>query len=235
MFKSLNSPLFLALDVDTKEEALALVKSTCRYIGGYKLGPRLIVKYGESIISDVAKLAPVFVDNKYYDIPNTMLYAVKASFQAGASFVSIHASCGIDALKLMAVLEKELNRIRPFKILCVTILTSFSQSNLPVHHNTQPIGDQVFDLVSMVRECGLNGIVCSSEELSLLKPSFSDLDFVTPGIRLPGDDVGDQKRVMGPKEAMNQGASALVVGRPIYKSPDPALSAKNFYSQLELS
>lgn len=232
--KGLKSPLFLALDVDTEERALQLVEQTTDYVGGYKLGPRLCVQYGASLIQKISQKAPVFVDNKYYDIPNTMVHAVKATFAAGASFVTVHASAGPEALIQMALLEKELNQKRPFQILAVTILTSFSQNTLPPNQKELSIPEQVQQLVRSVEQSGLSAVVCSAQELVGLKESFPHLDFVTPGIRFKEESKGDQKRVMGPHEALLAGATALVVGRPICQASDPRDAAKKYFEAVQV-
>ena len=228
----MKTPIFLALDVDSNKQAVELAKKTAEYVGGFKIGPRLSMKYGEKLVSQLADLAPVFVDNKYYDIPSTMEASVRASFDAGASFCTIHAQSGPEALRRMAAVEAELNDVRPFKILCVTILTSFDQGSLPVTQKTNPIPEQVMALIEQCRSCGLNSFVCSAEEVENIKKRFPDTYLVTPGIRLPEDAADDQKRVMGPKMAIDLGADALVVGRPITKAENPALAAKKFFESL---
>jgi len=225
---NLEPPIFLALDVDDREQALSLAEKTKDYVGGFKLGPRLCMRYGAELVQEVSKYGPVFVDNKYYDIPNTMAYAIRATFDSGASFATVHALSGEEALTQLSGLEARLNKIREFNILVVTILTSFDESTLPPVHKADPINEQVDELVKMSIDCGLNKFVCSAHELEKLKAKYPTAWFVTPGIRFPKDEKGDQKRVMGPKEAMALGASGIVVGRPIYEAEDPALAAKKF-------
>ncbi len=253
--------------------------------GGFKIGPRLVLKYGESIISQIAQYAPVFVDCKFFDITSTTVAAVRASFQAGASVVTVHAMNGYECLHELAKLEAELNSTRPFKILCVTILTSWSaksfaeqglessilHSELTETENNKPsaisqpenrqsesrlsdsnkpgktnwlskdrpltnlvrqseISVLVQDLYQLVLNSGLRGIVCSAEELSVLKQGglSEEVFFLTPGIRLPQDDHQDQSRVMGPRQALLAGSSALVVGRPILQAKNLRQKALQF-------
>ena len=101
----MKNPIFLALDVDTESEALRIAASVGPHIGGIKVGPRLAVRYGATLFPALTKLAPLFIDNKYFDIPNTMEGAVRASFEMGASYVTIHAQAGVEALKRMAEIE----------------------------------------------------------------------------------------------------------------------------------
>jgi orotidine-5'-phosphate decarboxylase len=224
------TPLFVALDVDDDTYALKLARELKDYVGGFKVGPRLTYKYGESFVSQLAEIGPVFVDNKYHDIPSTMLAALRATFEAGASFATVHASCGPETLRELFKIEKEFNDERPFKILCVTVLTSFNTKNLPANWATHiSPSEHVEKLAADVAASGLRGLVCSPEEVSLLRKKYPEAYLVTPGIRLPTDAKGDQSRVMGPAEALKAGASALVVGRPIVEATDPIVAAQNFY------
>lgn len=229
----LNSPLFVALDMDSKEETLRLADSVAQYVGGFKIGPRLALRYGSSFIKEISERGLVFLDMKYFDIPNTMLSAVRASFDAGASFVTVHALAGKEALQGLAELERELNAIRPFRVLAVTLLTSFKQDTLPGALGQVDLAKQVEDLAHLSFFSGVRGLVCSPQEVTSLRKKFPQSFLVTPGIRRSQDSLGDQKRVMGPKEAIQAGASALVVGRPIVESQNPVETAKEFYEEVK--
>ncbi len=222
----MKTPLIIALDVDTLESAFSLANDLAEVAGGFKVGPRLCLRYGTDFIQELARFAPVFMDNKHFDIPSTMEAAVRASFEAGASLVTVHALAGKEALSLMGKIEYELNKIRPFRILAVTILTSWDEKSLFPSLKPQPIGTHVRDLAQLVNDCGVSGLVCSAHELSLLEDI--KLYKVTPGIRFATEEVQDQKRVMGPKEALQAGASALVVGRPIVEAQDPRAAALDY-------
>lgn len=219
----LKNPLIFALDVDSEEEAFKRLAPVIDLVGGVKIGPRLIYRYGAPFVTKIAAQTSVFVDNKYFDIPSTMCAAVQASFDAGATLVTVHAMAGLDALRQLAQLETELNRIRPFKVLAVTILTSWEKSSLPENFYAWSIENHVKSLSELVYQSGIRGLVCSGHELGLI--SQEDFFKVIPGIRLSSDatkvDLQDQKRIMTPKEAMKAGAQALVVGRPILESSDP--------------
>lgn len=230
---ALTNPIFVALDVDNADAAMKLVDQTRDFVGGYKVGPRLAVRYGETLLKSVAKQGALFVDNKYFDIPNTMESAVRATFEMGASFCTIHAQCGPEALSLMAKLEGELCKTRPFRILAVTVLTSFKPETLSTVVKDQPIALQVRALAKQAIECGLTGLVCSSEEVEDLRQLFPAAYLVTPGVRLANEDHGDQKRVADPLTALSRGASALVVGRPICEANDPRKAAKTYYEEIQ--
>ena len=219
----LKNPLILALDVDTTDDALKILDHVQDLLGGIKVGPRLVYRYGASFVTELAERAPVFVDNKYFDIPSTMVAAVKASFDAGATLVTVHAMAGAEALTELYKLEIELNRTRPFKILAVTILTSWDQSSMPQNFHSWSVENHVRSLTQLVHNSGLRGLVCSGHELEYL--NYPDLFKVTPGIRLSteqnANEASDQKRIMTPKQAIKAGASALVIGRPILQSATP--------------
>lgn len=220
----LKNPLILALDVDNRDDAFKILDHVGDLVGGIKLGPRLAYRYGAALVSEVAEIAPVFVDNKYFDIPSTMVAAVRASFEAGATLVTVHALAGPAALRELYRLEAELNRIRPFKILAVTILTSWDQSSMPAGFHSWSVENHVRSLTQEVYNSGLRGLVCSGHELEYL--NYPGLFKVTPGIRLSTEQTGDtanedQKRVMTPKQAIRAGASALVIGRPILQAHKP--------------
>lgn len=224
----MKTPIFVALDLDSLDQVRNIANEVAPYVGGYKVGPRLCMRYGPKLVEELAKIHPVFVDNKYFDIPNTMAAAVAATFEAGASFVSVHAQSGAEALQRLASLESKLNQERPFKILSVTILTSFAQHQLPAVSREMAIARQVEALAELTLESGLSGLVCSAEEVQTLGRRHPGAFLVVPGIRMAGQDKGDQNRTADPAAAIRSGASALVVGRPIIEASSPAAAAKLF-------
>ena len=223
----LFNPLIVALDVDTEIQALKLAEELTDVAGGFKLGPRLLLRYGPSLISQVAQFAPVFVDHKFFDIPSTMEASIRSVFAAGASLATIHAMAGKTALQRMAQVEAELNQIRPFKILAVTVLTSWKsfESESDIFPKAE-IKSGVSILGQETKSSGLTGLVCSGEELDLFEDQ--GLFLVVPGIRRKKDALQDQNRFMTPGEAMRSGASAIVVGRPVIAAADPRAEALDF-------
>lgn len=221
-----RNPLVVALDVDDLAQALSLADQLGALVGGFKLGPRLCLRYGMSLVKEIAARGPVFMDNKHFDIASTMLSSVLASFEAGSSVVTVHGLSGREALRNLAILEKELNQVRPFRILAVTILTSWDFASLPANFHKKPIADHVTDIVNLVTSTGLKGVVCSPEELPLFKDK--GLFLVTPGIRFSTDEKGDQVRTAGPAEALQAGARVIVVGRPIIQDADPVEATHRF-------
>lgn len=225
----LSSPLMVALDVDRLEQAEALIEELSDVVGCFKLGPRLIHRYGEAFVRKVAKSAPVFVDCKFFDIPSTMEAAVRTAFDAGASFATIHAMAGPTALRRLAELEGRLNEERPFQILCVSILTSWDEKEFSANFIQKPVLEHVQILAAQARDAGLKGLVCSPLELDVLKGQGHFL--VTPGVRLSGDSTDDQTRILAPQDALAAGASAFVVGRPIVQAANPREMALEYAVQ----
>lgn len=223
-----TNPLVLALDVDTREEALRWGRELGDLVGGIKLGPRLCLRYGAELVREMANHAPIFLDNKHFDIPSTMEAAVRASFDAGASVVTVHAMAGPEALTRMAAVEAELSGLRPFRVLAVTVLTSWDRNSFPPSLRDLPVEDHVRALAKSVKESGLGSIVCSPHELQPL--ADLGLYMLTPGIRLEGDSVDDQKRVATPARALAAGARALVMGRPLLTAAQPRETAVEILS-----
>lgn len=228
----LKNPLIVALDVDSAEECFHLSELLGSRAGAFKVGPRLCMRYGADLVTKLAKQAPVFVDNKYLDIPSTMDAALKATFEAGATLATIHAGAGSEALELLAKTERELSSQRPFKVLAVTVLTSFTEKTLPLTNLKQPIAQSVEMLAKLTLDSGLSGLVCSPQEVAALRALNKDAYLVTPGVRLATDDVGDQKRIETPDQAMRLGSSALVVGRPIIAAKDPIEAADRILASI---
>lgn len=226
---SLNVPIFAALDVDSPIQALAVAEKVQTYVGGFKLGPRLTMRSSPSFMRDLSQILPVFLDFKFYDIPSTMEASVEAAFELGASFVTVHTSAGEKALERLSALQKQLSASRPFCLLGVTVLTSFSDNTLPAGWAGQSCFQLVQQLVESSFKAGLTGFVCSAEEAKVLRSKYPNAYLVTPGIRLDGESAMDQARVMTPSRALEMGASAIVVGRPICGAKDPALAARTYF------
>jgi orotidine-5'-phosphate decarboxylase len=212
--------VFVALDIDEPFEAQAVADSLSGLGLGFKLGPRLLLRDGMALVRAIAKYGQVFVDCKHFDIPSTMESAVRAAFEAGASYTTIHTLAGPQAVKKMSELESQLKLERHFRILAVTLLTSFSQDTLPIHLKQSRIERLVEALALESRDNGINSFVCSPHEAKQLREIIPDCFLVTPGIRPSGLSKGDQVRVETPQAAKLAGSSALVVGRPILEATD---------------
>lgn len=225
----MKNPFFLALDVKDWGRAFEIAQELAPMVGGFKVGPRLSIKATPLDWQKLAGLGPVFYDPKFHDIPNTMVESIKACADKGISYVTIHAGSGIKAMEQIAKLENEINQSDFFKVLCVTVLTSFdSESNpIPGYHN-ENIKDVVSSLAGLVNQSGLSGLVCSGNEVESVKAQYPDMFTVVPGIRLLEDSANDQARVLEPQTALGLGADALVIGRSVVDEIYPKAKLKKY-------
>jgi len=229
----LKNPIVVALDTNDPTQALALAKKLSPFVGAFKIGPRISLRAEPGFVKKLAELALVFMDHKFFDIPSTTLSSVEAAHELGAKWVTVHALNGPDCLKELAQLEKKLKVSTPdFKVAVVSVLTSFSEKNLPPVWRDEPLSLSVKKLINEAYLSGLRTFVCSAHEVSELKKEFPDSFFIVPGIRPDGQGSQDQKRVATPKEALSLGASALVIGRPIVDATDPISAAKEIVGSL---
>lgn len=225
------SPVLVALDVDTVDEALALADGLRGVVGGSKIGSRLFTSRGPSFVRQMVERGDrVFLDLKFHDIPNTVAGAVAAATRLGVWMVDVHASGGLDmmrAAKAAAIEEaQKASRSAPL-VIAITVLTSFDQLSLADVGVSSAIPDQVQRLATLAQEAGLDGVVASPHEIGLIRATCGpDFTIVTPGIRSAGDQKGDQKRTLSAGEALAAGASYLVVGRPIIAETNPRAAAE---------
>lgn len=220
------NPVYAALDTTDLDHARHLAECLHGSVGGLKLGLEFFNAHGPDGIKSFLDIGlPVFLDLKYHDIPNTVAGAARAAASLGVSILNVHAQGGAAMMK--AALDAVKSVSPATKLIAVTMLTSLSDDDLPSVGLTPPVGDQVLRLASLTQACGLDGVVCSAHEITRLRRELGpDFMLVVPGIRPAGADVGDQKRVMGPVEARDAGASVLVIGRPITGAADPAAAAQ---------
>lgn len=226
------NPIFVALDVPTVNDALTLAENIKPYIGGLKVGLEFINACGPDGIRSIVETGlPVFVDVKLHDIPNTVAAAVRALSPLQPALLNVHASGGSAMMRAAAEAAAEFNP-RP-KILGVTVLTSLDTTDLDeLGWQTSP-QEQVMRLARLAKRAGLDGVVCSPKEISVVREVCQD-DFliVTPGVRPHGAALADQRRVMTPGEALEAGANILVVGRPITAAPNPAEAARAIFAEI---
>lgn len=229
-----RNPVYVALDTPDLGHALALAGLVAPYVGGLKVGLEFITANGPGGIRAIAELGlPVFVDVKFHDIPNTVAGAIRAIAGLGADIVNVHAAGGPAMLK--AAMESARATNPAMRVIAVTVLTSLDDDDLAAVGQMPPARDQVLRLARLAKDCGLAGVVCSAHEIAPLRAALGpDFLLVVPGIRPPGSDIGDQRRVMGPAEAYAAGASILVIGRPITAAPDPAAAARSIAESLGL-
>ena len=222
------SPIFVAIDTPDLERALAIAKAVREHVGGVKLGLEFFSAAGPEGVRRIAALGlPLFLDLKLHDIPNTVAKAVAALAPLDPAILTVHATGGHEML-LAA------KRAAPpaTKVVAVTLLTSLDEADLGDLGIQWSPADQVTRLARLAREAGVDGIVCSGAEVSEARAAWPNGFFVVPGIRPAGADVGDQKRVATPAGALKDGASVLVIGRPITAAADPAVAARDIAASL---
>ena len=229
--------IILALDVDTRKEALDLVQrlpSACCF----KIGLRLYTAEGPRLLQDISQSGKrIFLDLKLHDIPNTVAGAVKSAMGLRVDMMTLHASGGIDMMKRAmeeAVNEAGKKQIDRPLLLAVTVLTSLQDTDLKkMHIQVSPL-EQVCTLASLAQEAGMDGIVCSPREITAVReavgPAFK---IVTPGIRPSWAAAQDQKRIMTPAEALRLGSDYLVIGRPVIRASSPENALGRIIEELE--
>ena len=226
------NPVFVALDTPSKERALSLAAALKPHIGGVKIGLEFISAQGpDGIRAMIATGLPVFADVKFLDIPNTVAGAVRSLATLGPAFINVHAAGGAAMMRAAAEAASEFDP-RP-KILGVTVLTSLDAGDLAAMGVSLSPLDQVVRLARLAQASGLDGVICSPQEISAVRDACgADFLIVTPGIRPAGAALDDQRRVTTPVRALRDGADFLVIGRPITAAPDPAAAAREIAAEL---
>lgn len=233
----LKNHLIVALDVPSGHEALGLVEKLKSIVGYFKIGLQLYTSQGPEIIQKVKKSGcGVFLDLKLHDIPNTVANAVTEAAALGIDMLTLHTLGGEKMMTRAGEIVMELSaKGKPApSLLGVTVLTSMDSEELSKVGFKHSIPDLVLRLARLAQRSGLDGLVCSPQELTRLnKEGITELFFVTPGIRPSDTSADDQKRIMTPKEAVLLGARHLVIGRPIIKANDPAEAAERILFEIE--
>ena len=226
--------LIVALDVASVPEVKRVVDLLGDAVSFYKIGLELFSAEGPSVVDTVkARNKKVFLDLKLHDIPRTVERAVKAGAALGVDLMTVHAVGGRAMIRAAKEAALSVGEGAP-KILAVTVLTSLDQSDLTDIGVTRDVGAQVEVMGEFAFANGADGIVCSPREVLHMRTLLgSDVLLVTPGVRLAGGDVGDQKRVATPAQAVRDGSTHLVVGRPILEAADPRAAALEFVRQME--
>lgn len=231
--------VFCSIDTPDLSRAVYLAQAVSGTGCGIKLGLEFFMSQGPSGIQSMRNACPdipVFLDLKFHDIPNTVGQALRAVTRLGVQYLNLHAAGGADMMRFALESihdEAEHLQIDVPDLLAVTVLTSLDENLLQQVGQTGPVEDQVLRLARLTKDCGLAGVVCSGREISLLRQNLgSDFVLMVPGIRPAGADAGDQKRVMTPKEAMQLGATHLVIGRPITAADDPQIAAADIIDSL---
>lgn len=223
--------LLVALDVDSAEAATRLAERLRGSVGGFKVGSQLFTSCGPSIVEALASRGDrIFLDLKFHDIPNTVAGSIAAAVRLGVWMVNVHAAGGTPMMRAArgAADEAAAKAGRPAPlVIAVTMLTSLSEATLGDIGVAPGMTAQVVRLARLAEAAGLDGVVASPQELSVVRgacgPRFA---VVTPGIRGAGDSLGDQQRTLTAAQAIAAGSSYLVLGRPITAAPDPRAAAE---------
>ena len=234
---TIKNPVFCALDTGSVDEAVNWAGQLKGAVGGMKLGLEFFGACGPEGVRAVAATGmPIFLDLKFHDIPNTVAGAIRSVVPLGAAFVNVHTTGGRAMMMAAANAATEAadnaGVARPL-VLGVTVLTSMDERDLDDIGVTRDTQDQVVSLALLAQDSGLDGVVCSAREIEAIRDACGD-DFalMVPGIRPAGADVGDQKRIMTPADAIARGADYLVIGRPITQAADPAKAAADIVDSL---
>jgi len=230
--------IIVALDVDSEGEALALTEALKDYVGAFKVGLQLFHRAGHGIVTKLVEAGvKVFLDLKFHDIPNTVAQAAAAAVESGAFMFNVHASGG---KKMMQEARKAAQAsaaalgIAPPLLIGVTVLTSLAEDELQDELGVErSLPEQVAALARLSQEAGLDGVVASAREIPWIRAACGD-DFVivTPGIRPLWAAGDDQKRIVTPQKALEDGADYLVIGRPLTAAADPREAAKKLLAEV---
>ena len=221
-------PIFVAIDTPDLDQASRIAEAVQDHAGGVKLGLEFFSAQGPDGVRRIAGLGlPIFLDLKLHDIPNTVAKAVEALAPLKPAILTVHAAGGHEML-----LAAKRAAGPSTKVVAVTLLTSLDDGDLSDLGIQRSAADQVAHLAWMARDSGVDGIVCSGAEVRGAKSAWEKGFFVVPGIRPAGADFADQKRVSTPGTALADGASVLVIGRPITAAPDPARAIMDIVASL---
>ncbi len=218
----MSNPIYVALDTPDLDRAIGIAKSVKGHVGGLKLGLEFFCAHGHHGVHEIHKLdLPIFLDLKLHDIPNTVAKAMQAINVLEPAIVTIHASGGRAMMEDAKAAANEHT-----KVVGVTLLTSLDERDMgKIGYQGTP-HDQVERLAGLAQESGLDGIVCSGNEVAAAHKAWKHGFFVVPGLRPKGGAMGDQKRAVTPRQARDNGASVLVIGRPITGAENPGEAAR---------
>ncbi len=232
MGNDVHDKIVIGLDVTSLEEVERIL-SLCKDAKWFKVGSQLFTKFGPSVVEFIKKQNKnVFLDLKFHDIPNTVKNAVLSALDLGVDMLTLHSLGGAKMIEK----AREVVDGTPLRLLAVTILTSHTEyelnSEIGIPGN---IGEVVVRLAKLAVSAGAHGVVCSPQEIRLLRDSIGkDIMILTPGVRPTWDkDTQDQARVMTPGEAIRLGADKIVIARPILRTEDPSLAYNRLVEELE--
>lgn len=218
----MSNRIYVALDTPDLDRAKALATRVRHHVGGIKLGLEFFAANGRHGVREMGELGlPIFLDLKLHDIPNTVAKAVQALRGLDPAILTVHAAGGRSMLE-----DAKAAAPTGTKVVAVTMLTSLDDRDLADTGVSGTAHDQVLRLTELAMSAGVDGIVCSGEEVEAAHRLWPKGFFVVPGVRPADGVIGDQKRVVTPRQALDHGASILVIGRPITQAEDPDAAAR---------
>lgn len=231
---SFKNPIFCALDTTYVSAAVTLAQSLVGKVGGIKLGMEFFYANGPAGYQAVAETGvPIFLDLKLHDIPNTVAGGIRAVLPLQPKILTVHTAGGVEMMRAAKSASMEGQGPSP-TVVGVTVLTSLDEGDLSAAGVSGSTTDQVRRLAGNAQEAGLDGVVCSPLEVDLLRAECGpDFKLIVPGIRPQGAAIGDQKRVLGPAEALSKGADVLVIGRPITQANHPQQAAEAIFDEIQ--
>ncbi|KGQ67675.1 orotidine-5'-phosphate decarboxylase [Gallibacterium anatis] len=230
----MENKVIVALDYETKKEAMQLVDQIDPSLCRLKVGKEMFTTLGTEFVKELQRRNfDVFLDLKFHDIPNTVARAVRSAADLGVWMVDMHASGGLRMMEAAKRILEPYGKDAPI-LIAITVLTSMEEADLlQIGVNTSP-EEHVIRLARLSQRAGLDGVVCSPQEVEILRQRCgNEFKLVTPGIRPEGSQLGDQRRVMTPKEAINAGSDYLVIGRPITQAADPVAVLKQINASIQ--
>ena len=224
----MNKNIFVACDVSSQKEILALLELIHEDISGIKIGLQYITQRSPEEIRELSKFKkPIFYDGKFFDIKNTLVQSIKSLKNLNVNYATVHLLNGLDALKAANQAAKEID----LNLLGVSVLTSFADKDLKNLGFNNKVEDQIKILIKIEVEAELYGVICSPLEVKMIKTIEPKLKCFTPGIRME-NLKDDQKRTMNANEATKEGSDCLIIGRPITKG-NPKENIKNILSSID--
>jgi len=232
----MHKKIIIALDYADQNAAIDFISkldaNSCRL----KVGKEMFTRFGPDFVKKIQQLGfEVFLDLKFFDIPNTVAKAVQAAADLGVWMVNVHASGGSEMMKAAKEILEPYAEKAPF-LIAVTVLTSMNEEDLRKVNVNQSVNQQVASLAHLAKDAGLDGVVCSAKETSMLRENLgTDFKLVTPGIRPKGASADDQKRIVTPSQAIAMGSDYLVIGRPITQATNPKQALEIINQELSSS
>ncbi|MET0239812.1 MAG: orotidine-5'-phosphate decarboxylase [Sphingobium sp.] len=224
----MSSAIYVAVDTPHLDSALTLVNQVRRHVGGVKLGLEFFCANGHHGVREVMKAGlPIFLDLKLHDIPNTVAKAVQSLAPLEPAVLTVHAAGGRAMME-----DAKAAAGTHTKVVGVSVLTSLDATDLAEIGVGGSAHDQVSRLAALTRDAGLDGLVCSGAEVAHIRKLWPEAYLVVPGLRPAGGALGDQKRAVTPRDALDAGASMLVIGRPITQAENPDLAAREIEATL---